>query len=749
MASIDEYQQKELANISQNFGASMGKFLDVELDYIKYLRNRERYWVGIKNIAATPLLLQQIMGGGNDPGGGIPPLLGWLPKRKRRKRVRVREYQPDTVTEKVTQTVPADVKVTVPNTQTVPGGVTVPDGGGVIVNPGQQLVPEVNVGTQVGEQLAEILEKQRNEDTNETRSRTLEEGGFVPEPALAWQLLDGTALVKRIEFEMQNGIGSAGLPETLYQRGSMHHTMALNAILAVEGLNIPEILSINNAMSAENLAALRAEFPEPVTVSGGWSLMDVVQLIGTIVLPFLDGPIPAGDMGAIISLANLMQKGRISWAMVRPIISIFGDDAVGWVMNQLKNLGVADDLFSLGGSKVSPVTAALARGGVLTSPMRGMNVLAGEAGTELVIPMGKVGDAIEAVYREGGSIMVGASLAFLGNLDSSSAKSSVWTDAKKLQAILGTNDFKIASTKLPSYVMTPIPIEEHSNSFSIVNSKSITSSSNVEKLIRTIPSDPVDQVAIPLIKFNEGLPGGAGPALTVYKDTKGNPTIGYGHLISSRSPADIKGLEVGDTITPQRAESLFVEDYIDHKKEAETIDGYSDAPPNIKVGLIDLVFNMGLPRLTSQFPRALINLKNKDYAGFISEIKYANPSEENPRLSLWYEQTGNRAVRMIQLMETSTLPSDMDKHNINLKPLEKKSTLDKIIDAAIGVGTKIKDFFIQQPIDQNSRSELIEVPYFIPVPIPDVRYVPIETAQNDDSPKKSGVVFDNFSKGVS
>ena len=72
MASIDDYQQKELANISQNFGASMGKFLDVELDYIKYLRNRERYWVGIKNIAATPLLLQQIMGGGGKKGRGLP-----------------------------------------------------------------------------------------------------------------------------------------------------------------------------------------------------------------------------------------------------------------------------------------------------------------------------------------------------------------------------------------------------------------------------------------------------------------------------------------------------------------------------------------------------------------------------------------------------------------------------------------------------------------------------------------------------
>ncbi len=747
MASIDEYQQKELANISQNFGASMGKFLDVELDYIKYLRNRERYWVGIKNIAATPLLLQQIMGGGGKKGRGLP-LIPWFPKRKKGKKYQhVRQVAPESVPETVK--VPEDVKVTVPNTQTAPGTVTVPDGGGVIVNPGQQLVPEVNVGTQVGGQLAEILEKQRNEDTNEVRSGSLTKEGLVPEPAIAWQLLSGAQLLTRIEFEMQNGIGSAGLPETVYQRGSTHNIMVMNSLINA-GLNIPPIInSIDTAMSATALEALRAEFPEPVKVSGGWSLMDVVQLIGTIVLPFLDGPIPAGDMGAIISLANLMQKGRISWAMVRPIISIFGDDAVGWVMNQLKNLGVADDLFSLGGSKVSPVTAALARGGVLTSPMRGMNVLAGEAGTELVIPMGKVGDAIEAVYREGGSIMVGASLAFLGSLDSSTAKSRVWTDAKKLQAILGTNDFKIASTKLPSYVMTPIPVEEHSNSFNIVNSKSITSSSNVEKLIRTIPSDPVDQVAIPLIKFNEGLPGGAGPALTVYKDTAGNPTIGYGHLISPRSPADIKGLEVGDTITPQRAESLFVEDYIDHKKEAETIDGYSDAPPNIKVGLIDLVFNMGLPRLTSQFPRALINLKNKDYAGFISEIKYANPSEENPRLSLWYEQTGNRAVRMIQLMETSTLPSDMDKHNINLKPLEKRSTLDKIIDAAIGVGTKIKDFFIQQPIDQNSRSELIEVPYFIPVPIPDVRYVPIETAQNDDSPKKSGVVFDNFSKGVS
>ena len=75
--------------------------------------------------------------------------------------------------------------------------------------------------------------------------------------------------------------------------------------------------------------------------------------------------------------------------------------------------------------------------------------------------------------------------------------------------------------------------------------------------------------------------------------------------------------------------------------------------------------------------------------------------------------------------------------------------LRSLVGSEMCIRDRIKDFFIQQPIDQNSRSELIEVPYIIPVPIPDIRYVPIETAQNDDSPKKSGVVFDNFSKGVS
>ena len=94
-------------------------------------------------------------------------------------------------------------------------------------------------------------------------------------------------------------------------------------------------------------------------------------------------------------------------------------------------------------------------GAVITSPTRGIlggtKALVGEANeAELIIPMSKIGDAISAVYREGASIMVGATLAFLGPLAGGPAVASLLSEAKRIGELVGADkDIKVSTIELP------------------------------------------------------------------------------------------------------------------------------------------------------------------------------------------------------------------------------------------------------------------------------------------------------------
>ena len=431
MANGKEIKMEQLVEASESLAASMNSFLNTELNYFEYLRNRNRYYLGLKQASVTPTIINNFKKQQEErPRMGLP--LPWWrrwPKRKTKQQTQEQEVRVEesiTVEETQTATEKVQERVTIPQGQEQ-GQVIIPDQQTDLIgvtNPNENLVTQQQAQYDA---LLEALKQQANRKTNEEISGTLEEGGFVPEPAVAWQLLTGTELVKRIEFELVNGIGSAGLPATLYERGSMHHGMAINAILAVEGLNIPEVLSINNAISAENLARLDITRPE---IEGGWSWFDVAQVIGTIILPFLDGPVPVGDAAAFASLANLMMKGKVTWAMVRPLIRIFGPKVVQYIKTQLMELGVKPEMFSMSGNtgSLTTATAALASGGVITSPTRasamGLNAFIGEANeAEAIIPMSKMGDAIEAVYREGASILVGSTQALLSKTNTPASTS--------------------------------------------------------------------------------------------------------------------------------------------------------------------------------------------------------------------------------------------------------------------------------------------------------------------------------------
>tara|TARA_B000000557_G_scaffold242916_1_gene223488 strand:+ start:147 stop:2330 length:2184 start_codon:yes stop_codon:yes gene_type:complete len=104
-------------------------------------------------------------------------------------------------------------------------------------------------------------------------------------------------------------------------------------------------------------------------------------------------------------------------------------------------------------------TSKHSNGAVITSPTRGMlggtKALVGEANeAEIILPMSKIGDAISAVYREGASIMVGATLAFLGPLAGGSpAAASIVNEARRIAKLTGADtDVKVDKINLPKYL---------------------------------------------------------------------------------------------------------------------------------------------------------------------------------------------------------------------------------------------------------------------------------------------------------
>lgn len=141
-----------------------------------------------------------------------------------------------------------------------------------------------------------------------------------------------------------------------------------------------------------------------------------------------------------------------------------------------------------------------------------------------------------------------------------------------------------------------------------------------------------DSYAKDIIKASESL------RLEVYLDTKGLPTVGYGHLIDAGSP--FKDLKVGDKITKAQADKLFDEDYEYHKKFAEKIPGYDKASPEQKAALIDLTFNMG-PAWADGFPAFRKAFAAGDYETAGNELIN----------SQWYGQVGRRANPIVSLIK--------------------------------------------------------------------------------------------------
>lgn len=123
------------------------------------------------------------------------------------------------------------------------------------------------------------------------------------------------------------------------------------------------------------------------------------------------------------------------------------------------------------------------------------------------------------------------------------------------------------------------------------------------------------------VKLHEGL------RLKPYKCTAGKTTIGYGRNLD----------DVG--LSNEEAEYLLKHDLENAEKEAEKLDCYKKLNQNRKDILIEMVFNLGYPRLCG-FKKMLSALDRGDYDGAANEMLD----------SKWARDVGERAKTLAYFM---------------------------------------------------------------------------------------------------
>jgi lysozyme len=133
-------------------------------------------------------------------------------------------------------------------------------------------------------------------------------------------------------------------------------------------------------------------------------------------------------------------------------------------------------------------------------------------------------------------------------------------------------------------------------------------------------------------KLHEQLRMHEGVENKVYLDTEGIETIGVGRNLKDRG------------LTNDEIDFLLDGDIKICVKELEqTFDWYDDLDDIRKRVLIDMMFNLGMPRL-------------KGFANMLKAIEagaWKNAAVEMLD-SKWAEQVGNRASRLSEMMETGT-----------------------------------------------------------------------------------------------
>ena len=118
-----------------------------------------------------------------------------------------------------------------------------------------------------------------------------------------------------------------------------------------------------------------------------------------------------------------------------------------------------------------------------------------------------------------------------------------------------------------------------------------------------------------------------GKSLTMYTDTVGVPTIGYGHNLQT-------------PISEHAAKVILADDVkVSIDELDDRMDWWRDLPDPAQLVLASMVFNLGWPRF-SRFKKLIAALEDRDF----------NEAAAQMEDSLWYQQIKTRGPALKQLM---------------------------------------------------------------------------------------------------
>ena len=123
---------------------------------------------------------------------------------------------------------------------------------------------------------------------------------------------------------------------------------------------------------------------------------------------------------------------------------------------------------------------------------------------------------------------------------------------------------------------------------------------------------------------------------TVYEDTLGYKTVGYGHLVTIKDE-----FVIGEVYSTDDLEDVFEDDYKIAFDNAHDLLEDEDVPfhETVESVLIEMAFQLGLPRL-KKFVNFIQGLKDQDYKKAADEMID----------SRWAKQTPNRAEGLANMI---------------------------------------------------------------------------------------------------
>ena len=146
-----------------------------------------------------------------------------------------------------------------------------------------------------------------------------------------------------------------------------------------------------------------------------------------------------------------------------------------------------------------------------------------------------------------------------------------------------------------------------------------------------LPPNLIEQIKEDLVRHE-------GYVTEIYLCSENYPTFGIGHMVTE---TDMEYTwPVGTPVTDERILQVFHDDCKIAVEDAEKlVDNLYDHPDDVIRVLVNMVFNLGRPRL-SKFKNMLAAVEAKDYV----------KSAEEMIDSKWYRQVGRRSEELVEIM---------------------------------------------------------------------------------------------------